>query len=1197
MPPTSSYFSGRVHSVSFADESKAFYILKIVLDSESVSNGPFESSNIITARGEVPGVKIDNGVWFGFEGTWDEHPKYGRQIKITRAPVLKNGWDEDTCEKILVAQGIGSTVAAKIRAQFPGDLVSVLADPVCLQTVPGITLFVAEHIAHKWKTARSQFLTLDFLGDLGLPQGKIRHVWSTFGDRATEVLSVDPWSLLEIDGITFAECDIVARRLSLDCSSSNPNRIRGAIVAAAKTSKGLGHLYLSSGELLGAVRPLDPLMTDRDIATGIRSLVEEKKIVVDRSQSGLTAIYDPWSYRVESESARILAERARTAAIPPDRSARYVKAILGEDSPGVSLREAGSTYLSRVGSNLGIALSPMQTEAVLNALTESVSIITGLPGSGKTTSLRMALNLLHEAGVQPLVVAPTGIAAKRLTSVTGVEASTIHRAFGAQGVSDAGRGASYVGVVGGRESTKSSDGSREEWGFGPENPHPAEVLVIDESSMVDQALLFRALSCTRADARLVFVGDAAQLPSVGAGNVLRDLISSGRFPTVSLTEIFRQADTSPIVTAAHDIFRGRIPEAPMMSDFSLIPLAKEEDVLQTILTLSEKLYRDRKNFQVLSPRHAGTLGVTNLNARLRAILNPAQQGRREVSVGGEALREEDRVIVCKNDYQLKVFNGDVAKVNYIDKNAKVIEIKIHGPPVSLVPIPLSSAPSLLRLAYAVTVHRCVHPDTLVETPEGLLPIRSISSRGEIGTPSGPRPYEDFVSNPELPALRLVTKDGYELTVTPDHGIDVWDGGSYVRREAREIRPGSVVRMSMGVKCDAVAPATLPAPDFAKKEDVYRVPSVMTGDLAELFGLMTEGAQVFPEGFSLGGRTWDVTRRFAYIVRELFGYPATPKGGPNLYTVTVLSRGLSRWVSSVGIGAPNPISVPESVLRSPEKYHRRFLRGLMDTSEIKADTGRSGRQISRIQWGSMSHGTVRTVAVMLLRAGIPSSSLRCRDGSTCILISGSDAARFGREIGFLSKYKQDRTALPGCGSRDWVPLSDAEARGFQFSYRGRVSSHSCVNVIQNGRISRDLLSRCEGYPETEISRLLNERARDHHTVIASVEETESETMCVNVPDGHRFIQNGWVGWNCQGLEYDVVVMPLVESFAHQLQRNLFYTAITRARKKVILVGSHRAMVRAVNNNREDSRNTLFASRLKAALSESSSGVIEVSMEGT
>ena len=705
--PDPEYYSGRVLAVVYGDKSQAFYVLKMSLDAECV-RGPLKS-NVTTIRGDVPGVKVEVGTWFGFNAIWDDHPKYGPQLKIVKAPVLKDGWDDDTCEKILVSQGIGSQIAAKIRKTFPNDLVNALLDVERLKTVPGITTFFAESIAHKWKVARSQFCTLDFLSDLGLPQGKIRQVWSRFGDDAETKLSTDPWSLLEIEGIKFADCDVVARRLSLDTSPSNPYRVRGAVLSAIRSGKSHGHLFLTTGELLGTVRLLDDLMTDKDIALAVKSLVEDGSVKLDRSKPPLTAVYDPWSYKTEVESAKALLDRQKTAAISTEKAAGYIKALLGEPDPSLTLRQAGERYLAKLGTSLGMNLSGKQAEAVLNALTESVSIITGLPGSGKTTSLRMALTMLHETGVHPLVVAPTGIAAKRVGSVTGVVSSTIHRAFEANGIGgdDDDREVTYAGVVGANTGSSSSgEDSDDQWGYGPGNPHPAEVVVIDESSMVDQALLYRVLRCTRPDARLVFVGDAAQLPSVGAGNVLRDLIASKQFPTVALTEVFRQADTSPIVSAAHDIFHGVVPSAPAVSDFGMTEMSDENKILSEILSVSEVLYRDRRNFQVLSPRHAGTLGVTNLNTKLRAIINPPTPGVHEVTIGGEILREGDRVIVCKNDYNLGIYNGDVGKVNFIDKNAKEIEVKIHGPPVQLVRIPMAKARTLLRLAYAVTVHRC-----------------------------------------------------------------------------------------------------------------------------------------------------------------------------------------------------------------------------------------------------------------------------------------------------------------------------------------------------------------------------------------------------------------------------------------------------------------------------------------------------------
>lgn len=1184
MPPTSKsqpvYFSGRVHSVNFSDEAKAFYVLRMALDAECVQGG----SGVVTIRGDIPGVKVSVGAWFGWEGVWDDHPKYGRQVKVTRAPVLKDGWDNDTCVKVLVSQGIGPAVAAKLREAFTDDLAIALADPERIKTVPGMTPFIAEHIAHKWKLARSQFLTLDFLGDLGLPQGKIRQVWEVFGDTAQDVLSTDPWSLLKIDGVTFQDCDVVARRLGLDCSPSNLNRVKGAAYHATKTSKGMGHLYLSSGELLGAVRPLDPLMSDRDIAAGLKALVEDARLVVDRATlPGLTAIYDPWSFKTESGSADVLRDRLVTAAIPPDRAARYAKALLGEETPGLTLREAGAQYLSKVGTSLGISLSSAQMEAVLNALTESVSVITGLPGSGKTTSLRMALTLLHEAGMVPLVVAPTGIAAKRVASVTGVTASTIHRAFKAKGIeSDDGREVTYAGVVGDRSEASVSDGADEQWGYGPNNPHPAEVVVIDESSMVDQAVLYRILTCTRADTRLVFVGDAAQLPSVGAGNVLRDIIASGRFPTVSLTEIFRQSDTSPIVTAAHDIFHGRVPEAPLQSDFRLFPLADEDEVLKLVLNLSEKLYGQRANFQVLSPRHAGTLGVTNLNTRLRAILNPAQHGLHEMTVGGEVLREGDRVIVSKNDYKLGVFNGDVAKINRIDKNAKMVEIKIHGPPVVMVSVPFAKVGSLLRLAYAVTVHRCVRPDTLVETRHGLVPICQIDSEGVIGTPVGPRAYHGLVSNPSLPALKLSAKEGPPIFVTPDHGVDVWDGTAYVRREAREISVGDIIRLSMGVTCDADALPSLPVPSPGDpREAAFSTPSVMSEELAELLGLLVADGTFYRRGFRLSKRHPDVVQRFSDLVRRLFGYPATVRQGVNLHVCDVNSSFLSRWLLSLGGLSPKAKAVPGVVLQSPESVHRKFLRGLFEDGTVNLKRGAQGPKVDHVEWSTVFPEMATVVSVMLLRAGIPSAVKHWSKGRTAIYIYGRNAARFGELIGFVSAFKQERFRHPTARhTRDWVPVSPSEAREFRKTYRHHLPLSLLNNVVLRGRISRETLAACATLPGSTVLYDLQGRSKNHHTAITGVEPCVCPTMCVTVPDGHQFVQNGWVGWNCQGLEYDVVVMPLVGSFAHQLQRNLFYTAITRAKKKVLLVGTYSAMERAVNNNREDARNTLFSHRLRA-----------------
>ncbi len=221
--------------------------------------------------------------------------------------------------------------------------------------------------------------------------------------------------------------------------------------------------------------------------------------------------------------------------------------------------------------------------------------------------------------------------------------------------------------------------------------------------MVDQHLLYRLLDCTKPDARLVFVGDYAQLPSVGPGNVLRDLMDSGLFPTIKLTQIFRQDDTSGIVYAAHSMHNGEVPETD--KDFRLLKISEEEKVLETILKIAEQFYAQKVNFQILSPKHRGTVGVTNLNERLRELLNPASPGLAEMKVGKETVREGDRIMVIQNDYKLGVFNGDVGKVSRVDRTKKEVEIKIFGEPPLFVTMPYKDVGRLLVLAYACTVHK------------------------------------------------------------------------------------------------------------------------------------------------------------------------------------------------------------------------------------------------------------------------------------------------------------------------------------------------------------------------------------------------------------------------------------------------------------------------------------------------------------
>jgi exodeoxyribonuclease V alpha subunit len=705
------YYSGRVTSVRFNNHA-SFYVLEMQL--EDGEEGDEESVNgTTTVRGNVPAMEVTPGTWFGFEGRWETHDKYGRQLVIEKAPIIQGQWDAETACKMLEGHGVGAQVCQRLYEHFGENLIDSLADPEKLQEVKAISEFTAEYIVSRWRAVRSMFQSLQFLSDLKLPKAKVDQIYTFFGDDAEQKLSEDPWALVQIDGITFEQADEVSRRLGLPQDSER--RLRGAALYTCKIRRGMGHLFLNSGELKKGIEQYLGPITAADLANTCKALHKDGLLVIDnKTKKGTTAIYEPWFYEIENRSAELLAERIVHAQLKDEALKEYIQKLgtVGQDSEkavedGKDLRTVARVALKEWSGHSKLELSEDQLDGAVNALVDSVTVLTGLPGTGKTTTLKVLVKVLQDAEIPFLLVAPTGIAAKRMTSVTGADASTIHRAFGAKNIEgDDERESTYAGIVGFADSSVDTDGSREFWGYSAQQPHPAEVVVVDESSMVDQHLLFRLLTCTAKNCRLVFVGDVDQLPSVGPGNVLRDLIESKRLSVIKLTEIFRQDEASDIVLAAHAMNRGAVPEFEEKSmDFRFIEIQDENKILDNLIAAVKKLYEKKVNFQVLSPRHGGTLGVTNLNQRIRELLNPKQPGLREMRLGPETVREGDRIMVSRNNYRFEIFNGDVGKIVRLEQKAGEVEVKIHGPPVMHIRMPFKDAPGHLRMAYTITVHK------------------------------------------------------------------------------------------------------------------------------------------------------------------------------------------------------------------------------------------------------------------------------------------------------------------------------------------------------------------------------------------------------------------------------------------------------------------------------------------------------------
>jgi len=672
-------YSGRVTSVVY--QSEDFRILKAVLDDGRPTP--------VTVRGHFPAQNVTLGSWVSFEAKWITHPQYGKQLTVTRSPVSVKTWTEERVLSALSANQVGPQLRLQLQlyAQQAGsDLSEVLDAGLVDMDLEDLT---KQYVVGRWRALRTHLDAAQFLSDAGVPPKVIGKVWSVLGEELEERITEDPWILVRLGGISFKEADEVALRLGVDLN--NKGRMNGAVLTAVQDVATEGHVYAGTGQIVSAVgKMLSNAPSPKAVAAAIKDLHASNMLAVTREFGGV-AVYEPWVEEMERDCAEALLRRlSHTTSNITEKTA---------------LRE-----LDKWAKGRKVTLTNTQQGAALEALTEPVSVLTGLPGTGKTTTLQAVVSILRDEEVPFLLAAPTGIAAKRLETVTGASASTVHRAFSAKGWNDEEREATYVGITGAAGARRGTDTKSEQWGYGPDNPHPAQVVIVDESSMLDLHMLYRLLRGTSDECRLVFVGDPYQLPSVGAGDVLRDLRDSERFSHTHLDEIFRQEDTSSIVTAAHAIHAGIVPSMDDR-DFLLLRTDSDDDGIEAskiIRKIATRLFDKRENFQVLSPRHKGEAGVTNLNEILRLAINPPGPGRAERNLAGGVVREGDRIMVIKNDYESGVYNGDVGKVHLIDHRKKRLAIRVFAPPGQPereISYDVGKGTPPIRLAYAQTIHK------------------------------------------------------------------------------------------------------------------------------------------------------------------------------------------------------------------------------------------------------------------------------------------------------------------------------------------------------------------------------------------------------------------------------------------------------------------------------------------------------------
>lgn len=646
--------SGQVERVTFHNEESGFCVLKVKVQGRKEP---------VSVLGSLPSVVA--GEWITAQGTWERDKEHGIQLRAerlkTQPPTSLEG-----IEKYLgsgMIKGIGPVYATKLVRKFGEKVFDIIENQSRrLEEVDGIGRERRQRIKEAWAEQKVVRDIMLFLHSHGLGTNRAVRIYKTYGEEAVELIRADPYRLArDIHGIGFHSADAVAEKLGLEADSLL--RARAALEHLLDQATGEGHCALPRRDLLeGAARLLE--IDESVIAEAFDRHLKDGKILSEKI-AGVDLIFLPLLQDAEERIARQL--RRLAAAGTPEPPIDVGKAV-----PWVE-------------EKTGRKLSPSQHEALRIALGARAVVITGGPGVGKTTLVQSLLRILTAKKLKCLLAAPTGRAAQRLAEATGLEAFTLHRLL------------EFQPGKGGFQRNAS-------------NPLEGDVVVVDEVSMVDVPLMSRLLDALPRKARLILVGDADQLPSVGPGLVLGDIIRSGMIPVVHLREIFRQAGDSRIISGAHSINRGEIPdiiEAPKDSDFVFVDREDPEECAATLISL----VRDRlpkhlgidpvEGIQILSPMHRGSLGIRELNTRLQSSLNPKSPHREEHQAYGNFFRTGDKVIQTSNNYDKEVFNGDIGRIRSIDREEKQAVVRFGKRDV----IYEFGEMDELELAYAITIHK------------------------------------------------------------------------------------------------------------------------------------------------------------------------------------------------------------------------------------------------------------------------------------------------------------------------------------------------------------------------------------------------------------------------------------------------------------------------------------------------------------
>lgn len=1129
-----------------------------VLNSNEVYNNSFDyilEHAYITGNFEKKFFFNEEYIMYGVK---THHPKYGEQFRIF---VVNDKIDTPERVRAFLLQFCAESIVNQLIDKYGGEVLQrILNNEIDYSDIKGMGDYRFQALQDKVKENEYMKDIIYHLGKYSITPLQMKKIVKKFGANAIDKINDNPYCLCQISGITFPKADDIAQQMGYDMAS--PNRICECIKYLIGEEEKNGHTWIDKKHLMNEVSTMLSLKLSL-INEAFNHLNEDEVLVFDNKVC-LTKTYI---------AEKIICERLMQIASVNEPITIDIDAFLEEKE-----------------KEYGITLTEEQRNFFYSFQQNNVNILVGYAGTGKSQMQKFVIELLDRLQMSYCLLAPTGKASKVMEQYTNRPTFTIHR---------------KLGLFSGDDQNEF-------------NSIFDDVVIVDECSMVDVHVCSKLLQALdNPNVRLLLIGDDFQIPSVGVGNFFHDIIESNALPVSKLTQVFRQKEGGILDIAT----KVRLKEGFIQNDYVGQKYFGKDAIIHCVSSayMADGYIYYYKNalekyspdeIIILSPTKKGKLGTHEINKTIQALVNPSSPDKVEVEYGKDTIfREGDRVINIKNNYhaltvydkETVVYNGDMGIITKIDLEHQFVLID-YG--FSVVKTYFTNMDTFIH-SYALTFHKCLDENTWLLTDKGLMQIKDLNNNALVGqfkplnnninvfNGNELEKPSSFYNNGLDLCYNFKTKRNYSLSATADHRVNVLGSSGFIEEKlAKDIEIGDylVLHRNSNVFGNNI---DLPMSwqnrnDFDVRTVIYKRPTKMTKEFARFLGYMVADGTIYKNGIRYTNRYEENTLDFKNIINTLFNYNngsvCFRKSGDYMYEVS--SVDIADFCKNIEGIQPNNKFVPNCILQAPKEFQVEFLKAVFEDGAVSV----KNNIFDHIELSMKNELMCDQIRMMLLNMGIISTKYKTKSSLYNLYIYKNDAKIFADNIGFISNFKNNRLRLcyedrGKCCSRYSFPWVNQILKSLIKKYNISSIGHSMVSALCKKNITlRTINIFIDKYydilkDDQNFQYLIKVRDNYIFEKIVDISTEYKQTYCLEMPESHKFIQNGFHAFNSQGSGYQCVILITDKAHKWQLNANLLYTGITRTKDFMVQLCQADVINTAMKKNVNLERNTFLKDLLQ------------------